>query len=586
MKFPRFPVYLYAGGLIVGLGLVLTGGAIEISSTPKFCGSCHVMKPYFESWVTSSHSGIACVDCHIAPGLTAEIRKKYEAMSMVTRYFTGTYSTNPWAEVDDAACLRCHERRLLSGKELFGDILFDHEPHLTEIRRGIKLRCTSCHSQIVQGSHIAVTASSCILCHFKTQESEPQAARRRTVSTQAAGTPSNRATECKLCHLVPMGIVGSAELRFEHGDVVRFGMDCTSCHSLPSAEEGRVPRERCLTCHNEPSRLVRYEETVEMHRTHVTDHKVDCMNCHLEIEHASGGLRDPDPTSCSVCHDQGHNASSELYAGIGGKGVPAKPDVMHRAGVRCEGCHLDIGRGAGARKAGEASCMSCHGPGYRKIYRVWSKTLQERTLAVDEQLEKTIRSLGSPTPIQIADARANIDLVRRGKGVHNFEYSLSLLDAAHRQINEARTARGKTPLSTPWLVAPYASDCLECHAGVETLQLRVFGRSFSHSTHIVAQGIECGRCHSTHGERDAEDLPLLALQTIADCSECHHEEVSRGACRDCHGSLFSRVFETEHGSFKHSIHVEEMEIACEDCHVQFPSGIASASRETCAECHD
>jgi hypothetical protein len=72
---------------------------MEVSSTPAFCGTCHVMSPYYESWKTSSHADIACVDCHIPPGITAELRKKYEALSMVARYFTATYGTNPWTEM-------------------------------------------------------------------------------------------------------------------------------------------------------------------------------------------------------------------------------------------------------------------------------------------------------------------------------------------------------------------------------------------------------------------------------------------------------------------------------------------------------
>ena len=189
MKLGRYTVAGYAVAVGLGIGLILTYGAMEASSTPAFCGSCHVMEPYYESWKASSHTDIACVDCHIPPGITAELRKKYEALSMVARYFTGTYGTNPWTEVDDAACLECHERRLLAGASSFGDVLFDHGPHLTELRRGKRLRCTSCHSQIVQGSHITVTATTCILCHFKDQE------------------PGTGTARCALCHQTPTQIV-------------------------------------------------------------------------------------------------------------------------------------------------------------------------------------------------------------------------------------------------------------------------------------------------------------------------------------------------------------------------------------------
>jgi len=115
------------------------------------------MKPYYRSWQTSTHNKVACVECHIPPGLGSELRKKYEALSIAVRYITGTYGTNPWTEVDDASCLRCHDKRLIQGKELFKGVIFDHKPHLLQPKRGEKLRCTSCHSQIVQGKPISAT---------------------------------------------------------------------------------------------------------------------------------------------------------------------------------------------------------------------------------------------------------------------------------------------------------------------------------------------------------------------------------------------------------------------------------------------
>ena len=59
----------------------------------------------------------------------------------------------------------------------------------TILRRGKKLRCTSCHSQIVQGSHMSVTTSTCFLCHFKDQH-----------FNQGLGT-------CTRCHQIPQEAV-------------------------------------------------------------------------------------------------------------------------------------------------------------------------------------------------------------------------------------------------------------------------------------------------------------------------------------------------------------------------------------------
>jgi nitrate/TMAO reductase-like tetraheme cytochrome c subunit len=563
MKIGRLTVAGYAVGLAVGVGMVLTYGAMEVSSTPNFCGTCHVMTPYYESWKTSNHSEIACVDCHIPPGITAELRKKYEALSMVARYFTATYGTNPWAEVEDAACLECHERRLLSGTEVFGDILFDHGPHLSELRRGKRLRCTSCHSQIVQGSHITVTATSCTLCHFK---------------DQPAGQGTAR---CTLCHQVPQGIVDTAGLAFDHGDVARFGMDCLSCHNPPPPGAGGVPRERCRTCHNQPERLAAYDEGELLHQTHVTDHKVECTNCHLEIEHAPRRHLEVAQSGCDACHGGGHSPQRDLYAGLGGKGVEPMPDVMFRAGVRCEGCHQDHGDGA-TRTAGEISCMSCHGPQYGGLFTSWQSTVADRTDAVRRQLDGTAERLNGAAPAVLADARANLELVEKGRGIHNVPYSLALLEAAHRQINEARQTGGLGSLGSPWPSAPFESPCLECHAGAEVVVGRAFGRSFPHQPHVVGAELECQGCHASHEERDA-GAAALAL-SAGSCESCHHRSAAAD-CTSCHTDLDRRTVTVELGEFSHAAHVDDMELSCAECHGEPPALRFSPDQGVCSDCH-
>ena len=562
MKFGKITIAGYVVGMVVGLGLVLTYGAIEVSSTPTFCGSCHIMEPYYDSWVSSSHGDIACVDCHIPPGITAELEKKYEALSMVARYFTGTYGTNPWAEVDDAACLECHDRRLLSGSELFGDVLFDHRPHLSELRRGKRLQCTSCHSQIVQGSHITVTTTSCILCHFKGER------------------PGEGTARCTLCHQVPDRVVDAAGLEFDHGEVSRFGMECVSCHTPPAASEGGVPRERCLTCHNEPARLAEYEDGDLLHQTHVTDHKVECTNCHLEIQHVAPRHLEAAQSECAACHAGRHSPQRDLYAGIAGKGLPPMPDVMFRAGVRCEGCHFDHD-GAGTSTAGAVSCMSCHGPEYRTLFASWSESVAERRAAVRRELDDTARQLGPAAAEALADARANLELVERGRGIHNVPYSLALLGAAHEEINSVRGARGLASFRTAWPEAPYETPCLECHAGIEGRTARPFGREFPHLSHVVGRGLACETCHRPHEEwEDGGPLRLAAR----DCTSCHHREEAR-ACLDCHAGTRRRTFTTEIGEFSHAVHSGDMELECDACHGQPPQVRLPADREACAECH-
>jgi len=49
--------------LFISLGvafLVVLGAAFKISETSTFCGSCHQMTGYIESWKASSHRHVAC----------------------------------------------------------------------------------------------------------------------------------------------------------------------------------------------------------------------------------------------------------------------------------------------------------------------------------------------------------------------------------------------------------------------------------------------------------------------------------------------------------------------------------------------
>lgn len=566
----RLGAYGLVVGLLVAFGVVGGVASLELSSTPRFCGSCHIMQPYYQSWKTSTHNEVPCVDCHIPPGVTAEFRKKYEALSMVTRYFTGTYSTNPWTEIDDASCLRCHEKRLLLGKEVYRGILFDHAPHLTQMRREKKLRCTSCHSQIVQGSHIAVTSSTCVLCHFKDQ-------------------PLNQGTSrCVLCHPVPGRVIERGNFRFDHGEVIRFAMSCEGCHAGSIHGDGSVPRERCVTCHNEPGRLSHLGEVELLHRKHVTEHKVDCLDCHLEIQHGLQRERETVAPECRACHEQGHSLQQQLYAGIGGRGVEPLPSTMYQAGIRCQGCHLDLpGRDGGmATKADEIACMACHGPEYRKMYFRAKAAVEARERALEgliRQSEPLFRQSASPAFPAFQDALHNLRLVEKGRGIHNPAYSYRLLEQSWRSLNEARRGVNVPPLARPWPETPYESACFVCHPGVEGLAGRVFDRPFSHASHVRDGRLDCNLCHFAHEGRPEGTHLRFGPEG---CSGCHHPaEKAKADCQSCHRDLFSGALATERGMFSHQFHVTEASLDCAECHKREGQVPFQRDRKVCADCH-
>lgn len=568
--------------VLVPAGAALAFLAIQVSSQPRFCGGCHYMTPYYESWKTSTHKDATCVECHIPPGLRSEFRKKYEALAMVARYFTGTYSTNPWAEVDDASCLRsgCHAKRLLLGKEVFQGILFDHQPHLMEMRRGKRLRCTSCHSQIVQGRHIAVTPSTCFLCHFK-------------------GVALNEGMgRCTLCHAVPEKTITTAGLAFQHGDVKRFGMQCTACHQGVVKGDGEVLRERCYTCHNDPQRLALFDNVELLHEKHVTEHKVECLHCHMEISHRVPDREAVLTAPCDSCHTSGssHAAVRDLYRGIGAKGVEPRPAAMYLAGVRCEACHA--ADGSDSARASAVSCMACHGPRYLTIHRTWQVGLEKRLQGVKGEIEEVEKQLGKSTDPaareRVRDVKHNVALLEVGRAIHNASYAVSVLDAAHRTLADLLQVQGgPRPATTPWLQATYESPCLQCHFGIEYVTRPAFEREFPHGSHVVSARLRCTICH---GDLDEHGKTRIAVE---DCAHCHNAirkpmaGLPTGACLRCHTAAIGKV--SEKIRFPHEQHAASG-LSCATCHSEVEAAnhvdfarsktaLPELNHATCITCH-
>ncbi|HEY3377066.1 MAG TPA: cytochrome c3 family protein, partial [Armatimonadota bacterium] len=512
---------------VVGI-IILSGVGMEVSSTPKFCASCHNMKPYYQSWAQSSHKNVACIECHFPPGVKGELRKKFEALVQVAKYVTNQYGTRPWTQIEDASCLRsgCHEKRLLNGKVLFKGVQFDHTPHLTKFRRVTKLRCTSCHSQLVQGQHMTVTESTCFLCHFKQGKPE-EAAIVKDLST------------CTRCHKFPI-----TSTKFDHQVVQKRGVACTECHSNVKHGDGDVPKERCLLCHSEENRLARYSDVTFMHKNHVTNYKIECSQCHNTIQHTiqkdAEAFVDTEKTNlCNKCHDMEHNATAQLYAGRGGAGVTGTPAVMFQAGINCQSCHRTHGAGKGPKAmphAGVVGCNLCHGEQYNAQLAKWSLEFGEPVKQYYTSLQQTEGKIANlsfdPTRKQqalrlISKAEANVKLVRDANGVHNPEFARQLLQTAAGQANQALSLVGLgTRVSVPTRggaqIKP--AECAVCHTSAPSDRKTVFGIQFSHLPHVGKAALACTTCH-VGGTPDKGDHGNFKL-TKGDCQACHQRRAA------------------------------------------------------------
>jgi nitrate/TMAO reductase-like tetraheme cytochrome c subunit len=576
----RWKKRLVVLSVILGFLLVLLIVSVQVTSSSKFCSACHYMKPFYKSWQESSHRHIECSTCHYPPGLRSKIRAKFEGLVMVGRYWTKLYlKSRPWAEISDQSCLKpgCHDKRLLEGKVRFNKVVFDHTVHLTDLKRGKKLRCTSCHSQIVQGKHITVTPSTCFICHFKESPASP------------------RASACTNCHQKDV-LTSAKTARFDHTSVFQNGFACAKCHTHTIVGDGAVPRENCYKCHFETARLQQYGNTDLMHKTHITDHSIECSLCHLEIQHKI--VKDIAAIAdCRACHTGTHDAQIILFTGQGGKGIAKPtPNVMFDKGLSCKACHIFHKQSTDGRlkaetfTAREKSCESCHGAGFARILKEWEGSTAGKLgslKAIYAKAQEEVRlSRAGPAEkdkalAMLGDASLNMDIVDKGKSVHNITYSQELLAVSFMRITQALKIAGSSyqPEGAAFRTGRVPAACAGCHTGVEDVSVPAFGLVFSHGIHL-GRNMACQACHSNvrkHGELTA---------TKASCASCHHRD-AQASCDRCHA--LQQAFYQGGAAAGLQIPGDIMAqggVDCKDCHLDQAKAVVRPDGAKCTACHD
>lgn len=502
--------------------IVIAGSSFalfEYWSSPTFCNSCHIMEPYYDSWKNSSHNFVRCVDCHYEPGVVNELKGKWLAIKTLAATLTGSYSPKPYAEISDRSCLRagCHVKRLLEGKVTFSKkaVVFDHKPHLTEMKHGIKLACTSCHSQMVIGSHMLATKSTCFLCHFK--------------GGTKKGLRDNPLGGCGICHKAPDKPIKIGDYTVSHQKFIGAGMECTHCHIDVTYGDGSATKDKCFHCHNQIEKIERFDETEFIHINHVTMHKVDCGRCHNEIEHKfNTQLVETQHQMCQSCHEQMHFPQSALYAGKGGKGITGNPDPMYVVGISCSGCHTVPKYESESAKikgqtflSGTLPCVSCHQGKYTQFVDTFNSNLSEMIAYIAKKLEHIKPKIELHKDIGLVklfrNTEYNLDFLKNAKGIHNPFYSVDILKDCDANLSKIAKTIGGIEKK---LVRPdtfQSNNCLSlCHSSMpmpETVSL-VDEIEFSHKEHTGKDAPECIDCHP--GEH-----PHRTNMNEDSCDVCH-----------------------------------------------------------------
>jgi nitrate/TMAO reductase-like tetraheme cytochrome c subunit len=574
--------------------LVILVGLLKFTESSTFCGLCHQMNVYMESWRTSSHRHVACTKCHYEPGFVNHLRGKWVDGQVSLAYFlSGKRPSTPHAQISDTSCLQkgCHKIEDLQGDMIYKNVAFSHGKHLGELRRGMKLRCASCHAQLVQGLHLTVHEINCFICHY--YKAGPKG--EEECISCAIGS-------CTSCHVEPKGDIQVKGWNFNHRKYIARGVACEKCHLSVVQGDGHVPEGKCVECHKEPVLLTTKYTSQFMHQKHVTDHKIECSSCHTFLRHEIGQIPTlaHTPSNCDKCHSKEvHLGPRELYRGTGGIGVPDSPSLMFTTNVDCIACHrrgeesqaaLHTSRYA-ERTIGEA-CVDCHGEGFDETLKQWKALLakaenesNQRIFNVQRALYEFEKSNGSTVPFKKAqnllnEARHNYSFVLLGKGVHNIEYTFKLLNAAGNKTEQALAIIDKE--YKPQEFQTRMSCTSLCHVGIERRTVPFNDIKFSHETHIAGKGLKCLDCHSPR-----EKHGKTFMKT---CAGCHHGRgIKKVKCEDCHVNI-KRIIQGKGGIGVKERPSNKLDVVeCVDCHQSVlvkKKGTLDAIKKRCIECHD
>ncbi len=321
----RLKLLILASGLLI---FFLAGSilAVQATSKPEFCISCHEMKPEYYTWKASAHNQLECVRCHVGPGLENIVRHKIGAMEQIYTHFTESYflPITMKEELDNDICLTCHTiQRVVTPS---GDITLPHAMHVDVL----EVRCTECHGAVAHGDiarrQLTLDGN---FDSWTVATGEAQMVRDNTKPKmgvcmechKARGAPRN----CDACH-TEIGDPESHQVKnwlTTHGKLAMKDLDnCKQCHSYANMDINvEDPAGGSVSMAAEYSR--RNPFCFECHARKPPSHQSDYWN----FEHA--GAAQPNSDKCLVCHSVGRPVAAV--------GTPAK--------TYCNQCHSGQHRG-------------------------------------------------------------------------------------------------------------------------------------------------------------------------------------------------------------------------------------------------
>lgn len=490
----RGRLWLKRMGILAGILIIFGGGGLGgaeyYTSRPQFCGTCHIMEPYFESWSHDVHGakfGVRCVDCHYAPGEQHTLNAKFRGLSQVASYFSGRYgSSRPRAKVDNASCLRsgCHGGQAFASKMLLIGEARTEKRMINEREVEVQ-RAPSVH--FVHDKHLKVEEMQkqldqdavAITTRLKTAVGDANFAKIEKV-TKSVRTASEREQELKLL---------SSELRLTS----EASADALALQKLEHrrVRVGQLSGLNCSACHAFNASL----------KSHIAADRQVCFSCHFTHEEFNR-----DTGECLRCHEPPTRSVQVHGSATGSKPMPSvlmdHSDIVKR-GVNCASCHFDVVRGDTA--VNERDCQHCH----------------DQSRYMEEFAARTTDTVKKYHAVHIA-----------GQKAHCFD--------CHRAMQHGLAAAAPVNVNNVGFLEPVLNDCQHCHPAHHREQVALLtgtgGAGLEHAqpNPMVGSRLNCRACHTQSGG-DAKGDDLV--------------RASREGCVGCHGPDYLTLFD----QWKHEI---------------------------------
>ena len=216
--------------LATGVNLLIIGTAsyrgVEYLDSTNFCGTtCHVMLPENTAYHLSPHAHVACVDCHIGPGLPWMVRAKVTGLRQVYMVATHTYPRPIPSPVKDLrpasqTCEQCHWPGRFVGDKLLVRTSYTEDEKNTPQTDVVMLNVGGTNRQGVSGIHGHHLAGAVRIRYIST---DPQ---RQTIPAVYYTDDQGKTTEFISSDAKP------TQKQLDQGE--HRVMDCLDCHNRPT----------------------------------------------------------------------------------------------------------------------------------------------------------------------------------------------------------------------------------------------------------------------------------------------------------------------------------------------------------------